>query len=140
MQTSLVKWWKKERKGYSVLELELTEWLEHHKFAQFRSGKGRLAGTEYFKNDDNVLRIHDTQSVRDWIVGVVKTGDDAFLPKNTDERREVLRAISALSLSILETRVLKNLPIYTTDGDGDTRILNIFKDRADQAKIGRAHV
>jgi len=109
-----------------VVPLELKKFLESKGFGNFQSSTSRLSTSTLFLNDNNVLKLHNSKTVWNWINNVLESED-------VDD--EVLNMWTDFSEDSLRKKILNRLVVWSDLELEETNQLTLFNDTSDTAYI-----
>ena len=136
-------WYAEEgKKGVSVkfTRLKLSRFLKLNGWGYYKTHESRTAKNELFHNDNGILRLHDADSMRRWVLNFIEDADEElFLPDGAlyvegADQYLILDAWMGVS-STLITNVLGSLPHFSEEGFTDTEEINLFRDEYNAAHI-----
>ena len=109
-----------------VVPLELKKFLESEGFGNYQSSTSRLSTPTLFLNDNNVLKLHNSKTVWNWINNVLESEgvDDVVLNMWTDFSEDSLRK-----------KILNRLVVWSDLELEETNQLTLFNDTSDTAYI-----
>ena len=122
-------WFIKDSK-VNINRRKLVLFLGHQGFGKFKTVDGRTTSNVLFKNENGVLQIHDSNSVKRWLNYFVEK--DVELSE--EERSLVLDKWISTAPSSLQN-YMESLPIYSEQEFNDTTKLNMFRDDSENCYI-----
>jgi hypothetical protein len=115
MTTTLPNIFTIANKGNGIIlsPLKMRKYLEKKGFAQFMTSEDRTAKRFYVQDDNNVLKIHNADTIKHFIIKEVeKCIDGEDLESKLEEDAEnLLNAIARRKGDMIENQVLKLLPV-----------------------------
>ena len=120
----------------------LRKFLEENGFGRYQSNESRLIETQLFKNERGVLQLHNPNSVKRWLREYFESLDDFdyelifYYPDDTDIYREdLLSSLQDYTETMLKTKCLDDLSVWSEDSFSGTNPFNMFNDTKDKAYI-----
>ena len=139
--------WDKPDKTLKINEFRLKKFLMSHRFGQFQMGDNRTSKSVVFQNDSGILKIHNEESIKSWLLGYLeKTPEKEFesgkfankqISGNSDRsiKWDVLARVQSYDKGRLKNNVLVTLPKNSEVGYADTEMLCMFDDTRKSAHI-----
>ena len=121
----IVPFWNEKNK---VVPLELKKFLESKGFGNFQSSTSRLSTPTLFLNDNNVLKLHNSKSVWNWVNNFLELED-------VDVDDKVFDIWTDFSDDMLRKKVLNRLDVWSDLELEDTNQLTLFNDTSDTSFI-----
>lgn len=138
-KNEIVIFWKPTKTAVSINNYNLARCLEKLGFGQFQTEDKRVSGKEIFLNENGILKIHSSSSIKLYIRRWIESFDDNQFLKGgsldtttpnieSASKGEILQAWSKYTPSSLGTLVLSDLQVYSEEQFPDTKKLNLFSD------------
>jgi hypothetical protein len=138
--------WDKPKETLKINEFRLRKFLESHRFGLYQMGDKRTSSKEVFKNDSGILKIHNEESVKTWLLDYLESTPEKEFDSGKFQNKtiqvtegqsikwDVLAKVQSYDKSRLKN-VLYTLPKYSEIGYSDTTKLELFDDTAKTAHI-----
>ena len=139
--------WDKPKDTLKINEFRLKKFLMSHGFGQFQMGDNRTSKSVVFQNHFGILKIHNEESIKSWLLGYLETTPEKefesgkFANKqisgNSDRsiKWDVLARVQSYDKGRLKNNVLVTLPKNSEVGYADTEMLCMFDDTRKSAHI-----
>ena len=133
-------WANKEgKKEPRIVLYELRNFLTIYGFGQFATTNNRTSSKELFYNDNGILNIHNSTTIKGWqreffeSVPEKEYKKDGVFDTTTPDQEsltkfKVLGLIQDLSPQIIESKVLNDLPIFSDTNYPFAKKMNLFED------------
>ena len=132
-------WYTNKQDNCIIKPYKLKLFLELHGFGRFQSIKARTETTKLFKKNKILLELHSAISIKTWISNFITNLDEDDYYDLFDEPLEsqvdVLTALQVFTASMLGTKVLDNIELYSENLYPDTKHLPMFNDTLDESFI-----
>ena len=138
--------WDKPKETLSINEFRLRKFLESNHFGLYQMGDKRISSKEVFKNESGILKIHNEESVKTWLLDYLESTPEKEFDSGKFENKtitvtegssikwDILAKVQSYDKSRLKN-VLYTLPKYSEVGYSDTVKLHLFDDTAKSAHI-----
>ena len=133
-------WANKEgKKEPRIVLYELRNFLTIYGFGQFATTNNRTSSKELFYNDNGILKIHNSTTIKGWLREFFESvpekeykKDGVFDTTTPDQESltkfKVLGLIQDLSPQVIESKVLNDLPIFSDINYPFAKKMNLFED------------
>ena len=140
-ETTAPFWTKKEDKDKVLFHSTRTRtFLELYGWGYYQSSNDRIVKQELFQNDNGVLRIHNQDTARKWVLDFLESVDEEVFisglfqtPQNI-EQVEVTDAWINMSGDQFK-KILHSLKIFSEEEYRGTNPINLFRDTKDSCHI-----
>lgn len=130
-----------DTKGKATFKSLLTaEFLELYGWGSFQSHKKRTVKRELFHNDSGVLRIHNEQTAKKWVLDFLESLneteflDGGMFEASSFKKEDVLDGWINMSKEQWN-KILLSITIYSEENYQDTKLINVFRDCSDSSHI-----
>lgn len=130
MQGTLPSWIDFSGKTVSIKNLRLVKFLSKSGFGNFQMTSSRTAEQVIFRNNQGVLELHTSKTVRLWIEQIIEADKEL----NEDQKELILDKLISFTPMRVQN-VLLSLPQFSETGGDDTERLHIFRDQRDACFI-----
>ena len=129
---------KEGKKEPRIVLYELRNFLTIYGFGQFATTNNRTSSKELFYNDNGILKIHNSTTIKGWLREFFESvpekeykKDGVFDTTTPDQESltkfKVLGLIQDLSPQIIESKVLNDLPIFSDINYPFAKKMNLLK-------------
>ena len=123
-------WEVSNNNTYKLLPFKLVSFLSANGFGYLRTSASRTDKRTLFKNDDGILQLHNSDTVKKWLITYVniteRENDELLFSLN-----DVLVKLNTKTLS----QYLQQLKEYSNDGLDNSEVLKQFRDTKDTCYI-----
>ena len=130
-------WWT-PKKSLEINDFLLKKFLISHQFGRFQTSDKRTSKTVVFHNDKGILKIHDSDTIKSWILDRLENTDEKefdsgkFFNKHAIADKDEVLALFQ-SYGRLSRNVLSDLPKYSEVGHTGTQEVCMFSNTPNSA-------
>lgn len=121
-----------DKGNMSLSPIRLRTFLESQGWGQFMTTTDRTKDRFFFRNDKNILKIYNSDNIRNWLIKYVeKCLDD----ENQETVFDLIDKLSRYPSSSLENQVLVSIDTYGEQETEDCEFLPITRDEIDKCYV-----
>lgn len=120
--------WSKDK--HAINSRQLVKFLQTEGFGQFQTSNGRTSGKTIFRRQNNILQVHNAESVRRVLTSIIDKDQDM----TEDQKDGILDKIIRMAPSTLNN-YLTDLPVWSIQEYEGTIKLDVFMDNAKECYL-----